>query len=200
MNKIQFLASLTQYLDRLPPAEAEEHLNFYREMIEDRIEDGLSEEEAVADVGDVEQIAAQILQDVPPQNFIPEKPRAKKKWKTWQIVLLALGSPVWFPLLIAALSVILALYLSWWTVVISLWSVFASLAASALAAVVAGVFFACTGHVLPGLATIAAGMVCAGLAIFLFYGCKVLTAGTVRVTKKLCTLAKRRHGAKEESV
>ena len=53
MTKLQFLLALHDKLTGLPRDEVEERLNFYSEMIEDRMEDGLSEEEAVAAIGSV---------------------------------------------------------------------------------------------------------------------------------------------------
>ena len=51
MTKQEFLLNLRKGLLGLPPQDIEERLAFYNEMIEDRIEDGLSEEEAVAEMG-----------------------------------------------------------------------------------------------------------------------------------------------------
>ena len=48
MNKIEFMQKLKDGLAGLSPKDREEQLNFYSEMIDDRIEEGLSEEEAVA--------------------------------------------------------------------------------------------------------------------------------------------------------
>ena len=62
MNREQFLAALRARLTELPQADLERTLQYYREMIEDRIEDGMSETEAVADVGDPVELAAAILQ------------------------------------------------------------------------------------------------------------------------------------------
>lgn len=47
MTKIKFLLSPHNKLAGLPQDEVEERLNFYSEMIEDRIEEGLSEEKTV---------------------------------------------------------------------------------------------------------------------------------------------------------
>ena len=52
MNKTEFLVRLQQGLTGLPQEDIDERLNFYNEMISDRMEDGLGEEEAVACVGD----------------------------------------------------------------------------------------------------------------------------------------------------
>lgn len=42
MNKNEFLSALKARLSALPPNELEERLEFYSEMLEDRIEEGLS--------------------------------------------------------------------------------------------------------------------------------------------------------------
>ena len=46
MNKKEFLSELQSKLCGLPQKDVDEHLSFYSEAIDDRIEDGLSEEEA----------------------------------------------------------------------------------------------------------------------------------------------------------
>lgn len=65
MNKEQFLQAVRRRLAGLPDKDVEGALAYYREMIEDRMEDGLSEEEAVAALGSAEDIAAQILMELP---------------------------------------------------------------------------------------------------------------------------------------
>ena len=95
-----------------------------------------------------------------------------------------LGAPIWLSLLIAAFAVILAVYVSVWAVVIAFWSVFASFAACFISGVLACVIFTVSGNGASGLAVLAAGIVCAGLSIFTFYGCKATTKGTLILTKK----------------
>jgi len=53
MNKQEFIEALYRRLSDLPWQDVEERLNFYGEMIEDHMEEGLSEEEAVASMGSV---------------------------------------------------------------------------------------------------------------------------------------------------
>ena len=48
MNRKEFLRSLSRSLRGLPRAERAQSLDYYGEMIQDRMEEGLSEEEAVA--------------------------------------------------------------------------------------------------------------------------------------------------------
>ncbi len=111
--------------------------------------------------------------------------RPKHKFSALSIVLLILGSPLWVPLLAAALIVILAVYIVIWAVVISLWAVFGSGAACAVGGIVSGIVLVVTGQGLKGIAVIGASLACAGLTIFMFCGCKATTKGVLWLTKKI---------------
>ena len=184
MTKLEFILALHDKLSGLPQEDVEERLRFYSEMIEDRMEDGLSEDAAVAEVGNVDEIAGQILSEIPFNRLITEKIKSKRRLTAWEIVLLSLGAPVWGALLVAALAVVFSLWASLWSVVVSLWSVFVSAAACAFGGVAGGLIFVISGNTLPGVAVIGGALVCAGLSIFLFYGCKAATKGAVWLTKK----------------
>ena len=69
MTKEKFLKGLGARLSRLPKREIEECLAFYGEMIDDRMEEGLSEEEAVSAVGDIKEIAAEKLGEEISENL-----------------------------------------------------------------------------------------------------------------------------------
>lgn len=191
MKRLEFLLQLRERLSCLPQDDMEERLTFYNEMIDDLLEEGLSEQEAVAQIGNVNEIASQILQDTPLSTLVKERIKPKQRMKPWQIVLLAVGSPLWFSLLMAALAVGICLYTALWVLVICLWAVFASVAACALGGMVGGGIFAATGNRLAGIATIGAALVCAGVSIFLFCGCKAATKGAARLTGKIISATKR---------
>lgn len=191
MTKYEFLQALSDRLAGLPEQEIEERLNFYREMIDDRIEEGAAEEEAVAAIGSVDEAVRQILSDIPLTKLIQSTAKPKRRLTPTEMALLALGSPVWLSLLIAAAAVIFSLYVSLWAVMVSLWAVFASVVGCAFGGVVAGVFFAATDNVSSGLLLIAAGLICAGLSIFLSFGCRKATGGLVRLTKVMSVAIKR---------
>ncbi len=197
MTKEDFLLELTQKLSPLPWEEIEDRWKFYSEMIDDCMEDGLSEEEAVAKLGAVDDVATQILADTPLSTLLKEKVKPKKRMKTWEIVLLILGFPVWFPLLLSAVAVVFTLYLVLWVLVICCWAVFASFAASAFGGMVSGIVFMASSNTASGLAMIACGIVAAGLAIFAFVGSKAATKGTASLTKKMVLGMKRRLVRKE---
>lgn len=199
MSKQEFLVQLRKGLSGLPQEDIEERLTFYSEMIDDRMEEGITEEDAVSRIGSVDTIISQIKADIPLAKLVREKITPKKHLKTWGVVLLVLGSPIWLSLLIAAFAVILSLYASLWSVVISLWAVFGSLIGCAFGGVVAGIVIACSGNALSGIAMLAAGIVCAGLSIFMFYGCKVATKGCLILTKKFAVWIKNCFIKKEEA-
>ena len=188
MKKHEFILWLRDKLSCLPRQELEERLAFYDEMIQDRMEEGLSEEEAVSQMGDPEEIAAQIIQETPLPLLVKEKIKPNGKLKAWNIALLALGAPIWLSLLVAALAV-----------VISLWSCFAAVAVCAPAGILGGIVFITTGHGLSGAALMAASLVCAGLAIFLFIGCKAATKGAAWLTRQVPQAMKRSFMKKEDS-
>ena len=198
MHKREFLDMLRAELSGLPQEDAEEHLEFYSEMIDDRIEEGNTEEEAVAAIGSVRDVAAQIMADTPSRKDKAGKNRRTRRLKAWEIVLLAVGSPVWVCLLIAAFAVILSVYIVLWSAILSIWAVFVSLGASALGCVGMGVGLICGGNALTGIAMIGVGLVCAGLAIFLFFGCMAATKGTLLLTKTIVLWLKKYLTKKEE--
>ena len=184
MSKQEFLVQLRKGLSGLPQEDIEERLTFYSEMIDDRMEEGVTEEEAVVAVGSAQEIAAQVVAEIPFAKIAKERMKSKRQLRVGEIVLLALGSPIWLSLGIAVFVVLLSLYLSLWAVIVSLWAVFGALIGCAVGGVAAGSVLACNGNALSGTAILAAGIVCAGLSIFTFYGCKAATKGTLTLTKK----------------
>ena len=65
MNKQDFLFQLGEALSGLPQGDIEEQLSFYSEMIDDKVENGLSEEAAVAEIGPADRIASQAIAGTP---------------------------------------------------------------------------------------------------------------------------------------
>ena len=134
MNIEQFLKRLKVALSFMQPIEQVRTVQYYREILEDRVEEGLTEEEAVAEMESVEDIAASLMpedEELPPVVEYIEKPQKRSAW-TW--IFLILGFPLWFPLLVAVGAVVLA-------VVVSLWAVFVTMVVSVavLALAVVGV-------------------------------------------------------------
>ena len=144
MTKIDFINELNQKLIGLPQKELEDRIGFYSEMIDDMTDDGLTEDEAVASIGSVDEVAEQIISEIPLSKIAKERIKPKKKLSALSITLIAVGSPIWLSLLVAAFAVIISLYASMWAVVISLWAAFASFAACAPAGIASSIILIIT--------------------------------------------------------
>ena len=197
MTKKEFLEELKNGLCGLPEDDIMRSIEFYSEMIDDRVDDGKSEEEAVSDIGSVDEVISQILSEIPMAKLIKEKVRPQRKMRAWEIVLLALGSPIWLSLLVAAFAIVISVYAVIWSIVASLWAVLAALIGGAVGGIVSGTVFICTDNLLSGIAMIGASLVCAGLSIFMFFGCKETTKGTAILTKKTALFIKKSFVKKE---
>ena len=191
MTKHEFIDALRARLADLPPEEVEERLGFWAEMIDDRMEDGADEEEAVAKMGSLDEVVSQIVSDIPLLTLAKQRIKPKKRLSTGIIVLLAIGAPVWGSILISLLAAVFSVYVSVWATVVSLWSVFAALVGCAVGGLVSGVALAIVQSVPVGLALIAVALVCAGLSVFAFFGCREACRGLLTLTKKTILAIKR---------
>ena len=191
MNKIQFVFELSKALEGLPKDDIEEKVMFYVEMIDDRIDEGMSEADAVADVGSPEKIAEEIIAEFSLKKLVKEKIIPKRRLKGWEIALIAVGSPIWISLGAVALSLVITLYAVLWSLVVIAWAVFGTFAGTAVGGVVAGIIFMATANSTPGILLVGAALVLAGLAIFTFFGCIAATKGGMKLTRKIAIDIKR---------
>ena len=65
MNKIEFLDQLRSSLSGIPQDDIDERVAFYNEMIDDKMEEGCSEQKAVEAMGSVDDSVAQIISETP---------------------------------------------------------------------------------------------------------------------------------------
>lgn len=173
MNREGFLTALRQALAGLPEGDIESSAEYWAELIDDRVEEGLSEEEAVAALGSPEDVAREILLEAPMTKLVKARMKPGRSLRGWELALLILGFPLWLPLLLASGAVVLAVYVSLWSIVAALFAVTLALAAGALAAAAGGFWLLRgVGGVLLG---VGAGLLCAGLAI-LFWLLSLLAA------------------------
>ena len=187
MSRDAFIGELRHRMAGLPQQTVERTVEYYGELIADSVEDGLTEEEAVARLGSLEEIVASVVKDTPLTQIVETRiqERKKKGSSGWVILLLVLGAPVWLPVLIAVLAVLFALFIALWAVVIALWAVVAAVILTGLAAMVAGVVELCRLHLPQGLVLLGGGLVCLGLCALLFLLMKLITVGTAKLCKWL---------------
>ena len=191
MTKREFIDELRKKLSGLPAADVEERLSFYGEMIDDKIEDSCTEDEAVLSIGSIDEISEQIIADIPFSKIASERIKIKKRLGAWEIILLVLGAPIWLALVISAFSVVLSLYASVWSVIVSLWAVFVSFVACAVSGVLGGISLLFTEKAVVGIVLIGLGFVLSGISILFYYGCKIATRGIILLTKKLALSVKK---------
>lgn len=188
MNRNEFLAALTSALGKLPDQEIRASLDFYAEMIDDRMEDGATEEEAVAALGDVSAIAAQIIAETPP---IPKAvAKMKTSSHTANIVLAIVLSPIWIPLALAFALCVAAVYLSLWAVIIGLWLCVACLILCGPVGVVGLVYCLATEFPLTGAWTFGCGLAACGLGLFALVGVKAVSNGLIQLTSMFASKVK----------
>lgn len=166
MNKTDFMQALAEELQGLPELEIARALSYYDEMLSDRVDDGLTEEEAVASLGDPAGIRQKLISEIPLPVIIEE--RASRPMRGLSAVLLALGFPLWFPLVIAFGAVVFSLGAALFSLLLALCALIFALGIGGIAAVVSGLLLLPT-DALPGMFSIGAGLAFAGLSILLFY-------------------------------
>ena len=113
MTKQEFLSILKQELDCFPRAEQRKTITYYEELIEDRMEDGMTEEEAVEGIGNPRVLAEEIINDNL-ELMVQQKLPMSRGMKVGIGILLILGSPLWASLLAAGFLCILSVYIIVW--------------------------------------------------------------------------------------
>lgn len=189
MTKLEYLAALRRALSQLPPEELDRQLAYYEELFEDMLEDGLTEQEAAARLGDPAQIAQELLTELPLGTLVKTRVRSAGSPSALTVVLLVLGFPLWFPLLAAAGAVVLAVLVTLWALVLSFGAVVLALAVTA-GALLGGIFFgylAASPLMLLGLSLIAGGVCVLGALLLkpLCRGMGKLCAALVKGIKSL---------------
>lgn len=119
MNKQEYINRLNELLACLPADHRLESISFYEEMIDDRMEDGMTEEQAVAAL-DAPGIAAEkILDDLPAVPRVVVKTRRKSRALLWGAAII--GSPLWVALALAFAATVLGIYLCIWLLAACIW-------------------------------------------------------------------------------
>ena len=185
MRKEEYLNRIRDLLQALPSEDLEPSLAFYAESIEDRMEDGMSEEEAVASMESPEEAARTIQMELPLPKLVKARVRDRRRMGPMEIILLVLGFPLWFPLLLTAAVLALTFYLLVWVLVLVLGVVVLSLAVSALACAVASIVVFSKAGLKGLLLVLGAGFVLAGLAILLGLLLPPACRGTVKLGKAM---------------
>lgn len=197
MTKEQFLHELQSRLSFLPSSEVAPFISYYREMIEDRMEEGMSERDAVAGLGDIGRIVEVIQYEMPVTSLVVSsvkektneaKAKAESRWPAWGkglvIALLILGSPIWLSLLAAGLAVFLGLLAVKLAIIVAVAAVVLAMAVASLAAVAGGCVLLFREPA-AGVALIGAGLLGIGLTILAYLLAVIIIKGIIQLIKLL---------------
>ena len=164
MTKADFLRLLERALMQLSEEERRKNLEYYSELLDDMMEEGMTEAEATARLGSPNQIAQSILQEMPLGKLVTTRMKPKSGWTPLAIVLAVVGSPVWVPLLLAGVAVMLAVFVSIWALGFAAVAVVLALAVAVVAAPIIAIRTAVLTLPL-GLMLLGAGLVLLGLCV-----------------------------------
>ena len=188
MTKADFLQLLERALSQLSEEERRANLEYYSELLDDMLEEGMTEAEATAKLGSPAAIAESILQEMPLSKLVSTRVKPKSGWTPLAIILVVVGSPVWVPLLLAGVAVVAALFVSIWALAAVAVVVVLALALAVIAAPVLAVRTAVLTLPL-GLLLLGGGLVLLGLCVLgglmAVELCKLLAQLTVLLARKI---------------
>ena len=185
MTKTQFVLELSEKLSGLPKEDVKKSIEFYVEMIDDRMDEGMSEADAISAIGSIDAIAEQILGEIPMVKLVAEKVKPKRKMRAWEIVLLALGSPIWISLAAAAFAVILSIYICLWAVEICIYAANITFFAGGVSGITLTAIYFIQGNVGAALFALGAGILCTGIGLLMLWVCRESTKLVVKLGNKI---------------
>ncbi len=182
MNKHEFMEELKTKLSHMPYSEVERILSFYEESISDRIESGMSEEEAVSDMGDINSIES----DIEGEFTIPviNKVSGSKNKVLW-IILIILASPFWLTIASLIFALIITVVALAGSMLLMAFSVELVFATAGLAGILQGIFNMFHIGVPQGLALMAMGIASLGLLLVSIFPLITFTKFSFRVMLRM---------------
>lgn len=111
MTKQEFMQLLEQQIKLLPLSERSRLINYYNEALEDRMEEGMSEEEAVASLDGLDELSLNLFDEIEDVAERKTEVRSIPAPLKWFIVFIT--SPLWimFPFVLAMLLLVCGLLL-----------------------------------------------------------------------------------------
>ena len=192
MRKQDFIKELRLNLSFLPKEEIDDRISFYSELIDDKIEEGVKEEDAIKSIGSIDGIINQIIDEMPLSKIAKDKIKPKRKLSGLEIALIIVGSPIWLSLLLSLIAVLFSLYIIGWSIVISIWAILISLIAVLVAGIALTIVSLFSNSALVALSYLGATLVILGLTILMHYVCKIITRLYIKLTKLIVLSIKKK--------
>lgn len=194
MNRQQFIDALTSRLAYLPLAETEKFIDFYIEAIDDRIEDGMSEEAAVAAMGDIESVAHAIESEIPLSTIVKQRVKSSRErarsesaggHSAWWIVLAVIGSPIWLTIACVLGAAVVAVFSVTAALIAAVFAVLVALAVTAAAMLAYSVTRIFTAGLSAALMCLGLSLLLAGAAVALLWPCVMLAKLMVKLPPRI---------------
>ena len=181
MSKEEFLLELRKNLNGLPNDEIDNRIEFYSEMIDDRVEEGKTIDEAIEDIGGVDGVIKDIAKETPLVSLVKNKVKPNRSLYVWEILIIILGFPIWFPLLLTFSIIAFVVYFMLWILDFVFSTVGLSLiCSSGLSLVIFFIYLTKGKFVLNYLGYF---LVLLAISLFLFVGVYYFTKLCAKVTK-----------------
>lgn len=116
MNKKDFLRYLKWKLRMYSTEEVESAVNYYDELISDKVRDGMSEKDAVASLGDKKEIVRNLIATMDSESRVVRERRGST---AGAVAFGCLASPLLFPLAIVFTVLIFVVSVVWLSLVVS---------------------------------------------------------------------------------
>ena len=191
MTKTDFLNLLDEKLIGLPEEDRKKSIEYYSEIIDDRIEDGMCEAEAVFALGKIEDIVDNIISEIPLSRLIKAKVKIKRALQPWEIVLIVFGALIGIPIAISLFAAALSIFASIWAVAISFCAVPLALIVSGVAGVIAFFPTAFSGAAMSAFVILGAALVSIGLTMPFYYLAKLFIKLAILSTKGFILIIKK---------
>ena len=183
MDKIDFIRKLRAGLDGIPDEDINHWCEYYSEIIYDRIDDGMSEEEAVSTLGAPESIVKEILSDTSFVNLVKRKVKKDSSIHGLSIAAIIIGAPVWIPILISVIALLLSVYVTLWSLVIAVWSVAVSFLVASIGTLFVSIRYLVETGVYEFSLAFGITLVLVGVGIFAILFSRLIAKALINLTK-----------------
>ena len=175
MTQAEFIARLDRLIAALPAEERRRATEFYRELSLDRMENGKTEEEAVADCGPVEEIAEKVMAAYTPVR------QPSLFLRVMKIIALIFGVPILLSIAIPLAAAAFVLYACLWILMACVFILVLSFGLVGLVGVV-GTAFVLPQSLPAGVFQLGAGLLFCGLCLLSLVGAVKLFQLLLRFT------------------
>lgn len=178
MTQAEFIARLDRLISVLPAEERRRAADFYSELILDRMENGKTEEEAVADCGSVEEIAEKVMAAYTPVR------QTSLFLRVMKIIALIFGVPILLSILIPLAAAAFVLYACLWILMACVFIIVLSFGLVGVVGV-AGTLFVLPQSLSAGVVQLGTGLLFCGLCLASLVGAVKLLQLLLRFTVRL---------------